>query len=411
MRPTNTAPRQALGRDFGRLLAAASLSSLAEGTLKVTLPLLALSYTTSPLSVAGTGFALSLPWLLFALPAGALIDRHDRRRAMLLANLARSAALAAAAGLALAGLGSVWMLYLAAFTAGTAETFYASAAQALVPVVVPERSLVKANALQHLSDQVIGQLAGPAIGGVIAGLGAGAALAGPAAAWSAAMALVLLVKCPPRETPAGFTTTIRADVLAGLRFLRASVVLRSLSLCVAITNFAGSAAAAVFVVHAVGPASTLKLDQADYGLLLAASTIGAVAGAPVVGLATTRFGHRPTLAVNVITQAIQILIPLLTPNTGAIALGYALGGFGLALWNVGTVTLRQRIIPNHLLGRVVSTHRLISWGSLSLGALAGGALAEAAGTGTALITAAAGTLLGILALVPVHPHRVERAAG
>jgi hypothetical protein len=101
-------------------------------------------------------------------------------------------------------------------------------------------------------------------------------------------------------------------------------------------------------------------------------------------------------------------VPVCTPNPYVIAAGYTLGGLGVALWNVDTVTLRQLIIPDHLLGRVISAHRLISWGSLSLGALAGGVLATTVGLRATLLATAAASLLGACALAPLSSHRIER---
>ena len=412
---TVTAPdtsARKLGARYWRLFGAASLSSLADGTLKVALPLLARSYTDAPLAIAGVGFAAMLPWLLFSLPAGAIVDRSDRRTVLLAANLVRAVILVLATILAVIEVGSIALIYAVAFGAGVAETFYATAAQAIVPQLVDRAQLDRANALQQIADQATNQFAGPALGGLLAGVGVGLALGGPAVVWAAAAAMLVTLTgrfITRREHPV-HTAPLRSDIAIGLRFLARSVALRSVCVCVAITNFAGAAATAVFVVYAVGHGSVLGLSPGGFGLLMAASAIGSLLGSLVIRPATDVLGHRILFGINALTQAMQILVPVLTRNVVAIGAAYALSGLGVALWNVGTVTMRQRIVPERLLGRVISTHRLIAWGSLALGALAGGLVAQVAGLVTLFWGATAMTLAGALALLPLTSARVDKEA-
>jgi MFS family permease len=404
--------RAGLGASYWRLLGAASLSSLADGTLKVALPLLARSYTDAPLAIAGVGFAAMLPWLLLSLPAGAIVDRSDRRTVLLAANLVRAVILTLSVLLAVIGVGSIALIYVVAFSAGVAETFYATAASAIVPQLVERAQLDRANAFQQIADQATNQFAGPAIGGALAGVGVGLALGGPAAVWTVAagMLVALTGTFRPRRAEQAEVASLRSDIVTGLQFLARSVALRSVCVCVAVTNFAGAAAAGVFVVYAVGPGSALGLSPGGFGLLMAASAVGSVLGSLFIRAATRRLGLRILLAINAVTQAGQIVVPVLTHDVVAIGAAYALGGLGVALWNVGTVTMRQRIVPLHLLGRVVSTHRLIAWGSLALGAFAGGLVAQIAGLVALFWGAGAVTLVGALALLPLTTARVDKEA-
>jgi len=260
-----------------------------------------------------------------------------------------------------------------------AETLYATAASAIVPQLVDRTQLDQANALQQVADQATNQFAGMALSGVLAGVGVGLALGGPAAVWTVAAGMLLArtgTFRARRGEPAE-AASLRSDIVIGLQFLAPSVALRSVCVCVAVTNFAGAAATAVFVVYAVGPGSALGLSPGGFGLLMAASAVGRVLGSQLIRAATRALGLRTLLAINAVTQAGQIVVPVLTHNVVAITAAYALGGLGVALWNVGTVTMRQRIVLLHLLGRVISTHRLLAWGSLALGALAGGLVAQA----------------------------------
>jgi hypothetical protein len=144
---------------------------------------------------------------------------------------------------------------------------------------------------------------------------------------------------------------------------------------------------------------------------MAASAGGSLLGSLLIRAAARAVSLRTLLAINAVTQAGQIVVPVLTHDVVAIGAAYALGGLGVALWNVGTVTMRQRIVPLHLLGRVVSTHRLIAWGSLALGALAGGLVAQTAGLLPLFWGATVLTLAGALALVPLTAARLDHETG
>jgi MFS family permease len=149
-----------MGGVYWRLWTAAGLSSLADGILKFALPLVAVGYTRSPTLIAGLAFAFTLPWLLFALPAGALVDRLDRRRAMLAANVVRGGLLAGATLLTVVGWGSIWGLYVVALGVGCAETVYDTAAQSIVPQVVGRDLLARANGRMYAAEQTANEFAG-----------------------------------------------------------------------------------------------------------------------------------------------------------------------------------------------------------------------------------------------------------
>src|SRR5689334_679327 len=169
--PTGTG----LGAPFWWLWTSSGISNLADGVLKVALPLVAIRYTDSPTLIAGLTFALTLPWLLFALPAGALADRLDRRRAMLGANLARAALLGALAVAVVLDLGSIWLLYAVALLIGVSETLYDTSAQSILPLVVPRERLSRANGRLYAAELAANQFVGPPLGGVL--VSAGVALA------------------------------------------------------------------------------------------------------------------------------------------------------------------------------------------------------------------------------------------
>ncbi|MEV4147565.1 MFS transporter [Amycolatopsis sp. NPDC049691] len=363
---------------FWRLWTAAGLSSLADGVLKVALPLVAVGYTREPALIAGLAFAFSLPWLLLALPAGALVDRFDRRRTMLAANLVRGGLLAAVTLPAVLGAGSIWALYVVAVGVGCAETLYDTAAQSIVPQVVGRDQLARANGRMFAAEQTANEFAGPPLAGVLAAAGVAAALVTPVALWAVAVAALLLVRGSYRIPREG-RTTLRAEIAEGLRFLVRHKVLRTFSLMVGTFNFATGATFAVLVLYAVGPGSAMGLSAPAFGLLMATSAAGGLTGSLVAEAAERRLGRIRALWISWLTGGLSVGTLAVTANPYAVGAGFFLGGIGVMVSNVVMVSLRQRLTPDRLLGRLNSSYRLVAWGTKSLGALAGGAIAQAAG--------------------------------
>ncbi|MFG1648180.1 MFS transporter [Amycolatopsis sp. NPDC049252] len=383
-----------LGGTYWRLWTAAGLSSLADGVLKVGLPLLAVGYTRSPALIAGLAFAFTLPWLLFALPAGALVDRLDRRRAMLGANLVRGGLLAAVTILTLFGGGSIWALYVVAAGVGFAETIYDTAAQSIVPQVVGRERLAAANGRMYAAEQTANEFAGPPLAGLLVAAGVLAALVTPVALWAVAVAALLLVRGSYRVERTG-RTTLRADIAEGLRFLVRHKVLRTFSVMVGTFNFATGATFAVFVLYAVGPDSAMGLSEPGFGVLMAVNAAGGVAGSFLAEPVERRLGRIPALWVAWLAGGLSVGVLAVTANPCVVGAGFFAGGAGIVVSNVVMVSLRQRLTPDRLLGRLNSSYRLVAWGTKSLGALAAGALAQALGLRAVFV------VMGVLAFTVV----------
>jgi MFS family permease len=366
---------QRLGAAYGWLWTSSALSNLADGILKVGLPLIAIRYTESPTLIAGLAFALTLPWLLFALPAGALSDRLDRRGAMVGANVVRAALLVVLAVAAATGVGSIWLLYVVALLIGVSETLYDTSAQSILPLVVPRERLVRANGRLYAAELTANQFVGPPLGGVLVTVGVAVSFAVPAGLWIGAVGLLLLMRGSFRIEREQ-RTTMRADIAEGLRFLWHNRVLRTLAIMVGASNFATNALWAVFVLYAVGPDSPMGLSEAGFGLLLTASAIGSLVGSFVAEWFETHLGRARSLLLNILVMTAYAAVPAVTANVWLVAAAFSVGGLTIAVWNVVTVSLRQRITPDRLLGRLNSAYRLLAWGTMPLGAAAGGLLSE-----------------------------------
>jgi MFS family permease len=393
---------------FRRLVAASGSSNLADGMFQIALPLVALGITRDPAAFASVTLVGRLPWLLFALPAGALADRLDRRRTMLLVSLARALLIGLLGVVVAQGWEELWILYVVAFTLGVGETLFDTAAQSVLPGIVDDPDgLARANGRLYAVELTANQFVGPPLGGVVAGIALAAALFASSGAYLvAAVALAVLTgRFRPERT--GPPTRIRTDIREGLGYLFGHRVLRTLAICVGISNLAFTAQFAVFPLFAVEP-GPMGLGAAGYGLLLTAMAIGSLAATPLVEWFELRVGRRRSLLVSLLLFPIGPAVPALTASVPANVLAALVVGFVLVLWNVITVTYRQRVVPDGLLGRVNAGYRLLAWGTMPLGAALGGALAATIGLqGTFAVCAALGLLCLPIAARGVGPTDLD----
>jgi MFS family permease len=401
-----------LGLPFWQLWSASTLSNLADGLVKIALPLVAVTVTDSPALVAGVALAVMLPWLLFALPVGALVDRVDRRAAMLTANVIRAAAVAVLAVTVVLGLDSsaaaLWALYLVALLLGTAEVVYDTSAQSILPQVVPRDRLPRANGRLIAAELTANEFVGPPLGGLLVAAGIAAAFATPAALWAAAVGVLLLLRgsfAVPRSEP----TTLRADVAEGLRYLWRHRLLRTLAAMTGLFNFATNATFAVFVLYAVGPDSAMGLSEAAFGVLFATIAAGSLVGALLADPIIRRLGRTRSLALGILGGVATVGISALTTNPLVIAAAFLLGGVTNALWNVVAVSLRQRITPDRILGRINSSYRLVAWGTRPLGAAAGGLLGELFGLRAVFGVAAVVILATLVGMTQISDASIDAA--
>ena len=412
-RPRESEEPGRLGLPYWQLWSASSLSNLADGLVKIALPLVAVTLTDSPGLVAGITLAVTLPWLLFALPAGALADRVDRRIAMVTANVVRAAGVAVLAVALVLGLESspaaIWALYAVALLLGTAETIYDTCAQSILPQVVARDQLPRANGRLIAAELTANEFVGPPLGGLLVAAGVAAAFATPAALWAAAVGTLLLLRGSFAVPRTEERTTVRADVAEGLRYLWRHRLLRTLAGMTGLFNFATNATFAVFVLYAVGPDSAMGLTEVTFGLLFATIAAGNLIGALLADPIIRRLGRSRSLFLGILGGVGTVGIAAVTTIPLVIATAFLIGGLTNALWNVVAVSLRQRITPDRILGRINSSYRLVAWGTRPLGAAAGGLLGELLGLRAVFAVAAALILVTLLAMTQVTDTAISTA--
>ncbi|HEU5271575.1 MAG TPA: MFS transporter [Jatrophihabitans sp.] len=400
-----------LGRPFWLIWLATTASSLGDGVRMVAFPLIAASITRDPSAVAVVSMAGFLPWLLFGLVGGAVVDRTDRRGLMWRTDLVRAALVGGFAALVAAGSVAIATLAVVSFLLGVAEIFFDNAASAIVPMLVEDSRIEQANSWIFSTQNVMATLLGAPIGGALYAVGRAVPLVTDAASFLLSAILVAAVAGEFRARSAeAAPTTIRQDIADGLRWLFTHRLLRVLALLLAVLNATFAAAEAVLVLYAL---EVLHLSTVGYGLLLTLIAVGGLVGTALAPTLLRRLGLRPMLVGVGLVQGVMLVgVGVSSSLVMAVAAMLLVGGTSMA-WNVVTVSLRQRVVPAALLGRVTSSYRVIGFGAMPLGALLGGGLARTYGlhspylvSGVVLLTATLGCLPFITEPVPaVQPSR------
>jgi MFS family permease len=399
---------QGLPSNYWRLWGSSAASNLADGLFFIALPLLAVRLTDSPILIAGLAIAGRLPWLVFVLVAGALADRLDRRTTMRNVQLFRVAMLLLLTVLALVDALSLPVLYIAAFALGVGETLFDTAAQSILPSIVEPDRLARANGRLYGVELVMNQFVGPPLGGILIGLSVPLVLGSSVLGYAlAALGLTLIVGTfrPERSGP---PTRLTADIAEGLRYLWRQRVLRTMAIMVGVANLAGTATQAVFVLYAVRP-GPMGLSEPGFGVLLTTFAVGSLLGSFLAAPLERRFGRVRALFASVLIMALSFAIPAFTASPFVIGPVYVVAGVFVVVWNVITVSLRQRIVPDRLLGRVNAGYRLFAWGTQPIGALLGGVVGEVFGLPAVFLLAGVLGLTVLLARVVVNEDAITAA--
>lgn len=381
-----------LGRDFRWIWAASSASNLGDGIVLAAGPLLVASISREPFAVAMAAFLQQVPWLLFGMAAGAVIDRVDRRTLTIVVDLLRFAVIGLLAVAVATGTATLPVVLVAVFLLGTSETFADNAASTLVATAVPKEGLGLANSRLFATSILGNQLAGPPLGAFLFGVGMAVPFGANALCFLLAAVLISRISRPVVERE-GEPRAMRHEVAEGLRWLWAHPPVRTLALTITAFNVTFGAAMAVYVLYAH---ERLGLAEIGYGMLMTASAVGGLVGAGTYRWLEQRFSLATLMRVGLIVETLTHLGLALTRSpwvAGAIMVFF---GIHAIVWGTTSTTVRQRAVPARLLGRVTSVYLLGGVGGLALGSLVGGLLAQRWGVvapywfgfvGSALLTA------------------------
>lgn len=386
-------PRTPLPATFRRLTASWAASLTGDGLRLIALPLLAVSIDRSPTAVAAVAVATTLPWLLVAVPAGALVDRLDPAMTMMLAHLTRVLLTVALTMAVITGQVSIGLLCALGFGITSAETVADGSAQTLLLRTVTPAALEQANARFVTVETISLDLAGPLLAGVLFVLAPWAPFALSAACFLVAAALA---RGMPR-IPAVMVGNDRTDrgqgtlrsIRAGLVRLLADPVLRVLVVTVAVMNTAIAAAEAVLVLYGTG---SLGMSEAFYPTLMVAYSIGILTAAFGVGRLVGRVRGGVLMMGALAAIGTCLIVMGAFPTVVVALITWAVMGIALGTWNVLSATRRQRRTPHSMIARVSSAFRVVAWGFMPLGGVFGGVIGSAYGVNSVYLVAGAAVL-------------------
>ncbi|MFM2180410.1 MAG: hypothetical protein RL192_572 [Actinomycetota bacterium] len=363
---------------FNRLWAGSILSNLADGVLIAAAPLLAITLTDSTVLISIIGAMVMLPWLLFAMPIGVMVDRVDRRYILAGSNAIRSAIVGILALGIATGNATIYWLIFSAFIIGVCEVATDTTAQSLIPQILDEEHYEKGNSRLQISETVIQGFIGSPLSGFLYAL----------AIWlpffinsiGYAVATLLALSIPIQYLQDVRTENVQEnkphfieDIKFGIKYLYNHKVLRRLVITTATIGVCYSMGTATMVLFIV---KELELDPKYFGVMLTIQGLGALLGAIVAPKASKKFGRSIMMTLGITSSSVVLLLQGFSPNIFIFVALATLGGFAISQWNILLMATYQTIIPNELYGRIHGTRRTLVWGMMPIGSLIGGALAH-----------------------------------
>ena len=385
-----------LGSSYWKLWTATAISNLGDGVSMVAYPWLASAVTRSPILIAAAGFASRLPWLIFTLHAGVLTDRFDRRKLIVAMDFMRGLltvfvgfvvffnkdSFPALDELAtITNLETNWPIYftllITAFLFGLAEVLRDNSAQTLMPSVVDKENLEKANGRMWSAESLTNSFIGPPLGSLLIGIAIFIPFFFDAVSFFFAVALIASLKGtfkPVADDKPREKINFKAEIKEGYAWLWAHPLLRPMAIILGSMNGLGNMVGATFILFAQ---EVLETSVFTFALLGTAGAVGGTVGGLLAPKISAKLGSGRSLAMTLAAAPIGSLIIALTTTWQVVWVVVVFETFFAILWNTITVSLRQSIIPTHLLGRVNSVYRFFAWGSIPIGMFVGGGLVSA----------------------------------
>ena len=367
-----------MGPAFNRMWASSVISNLSDGILIAAAPLLAISLTDSTVLISAIGAMVMLPWLLFAIPIGVIVDRVDRRFILAGANAIRSAVVGLLALLIATDNDSIYWLLFASFVIGVCEVAADTTAQSLIPQILEEKNFEKGNSRLQISETVIQGFVGAPLSGFIYAI----AISLPFFINSLGLAVAALLAL---SIPIKYLQDVRkdeaaqekkkfvADMKFGIRYLFNEKVLRRLVVTTASIGVCYSMGTATMVLFII---EELKLPKHLFGVILTIQGLGAIAGAFVAPRLSKKFGRSRVMTFGITSSSVVLLLQGFSPNVYIFVALATFGGFAISQWNILLMATYQTVIPNELYGRIHGTRRTLVWGMMPIGSLLGGVLAH-----------------------------------
>lgn len=391
-----------LGANYWRLWVASVISNFGDGVGLVAYPWLASAVTRDPVHIALVAVATRLPWLVFTLPAGVITDRVDRRLLVAWMDVLRFIFTLGVAIVVLASHGQfaspdeiatgtaaipdnstllLVVIYVSALLLGTAEVLRDNSAQTLMPAIVDPENLEKANGRLWGAEMVMNSFAGPPIAGFLLAIAFSLPFFVDAATFAVSAVLIFTITGQFRARGTDDATTEKrrgafwAEMKMGVRWLWGHQLFRPMAIALGVMNGLLAMTTAIFVLFAQ---EILGLGATGFGVLMTAGAAGGVAGSFLASGISKRIGQGTSLFASILISAATLLVTGLTSSPWVAWSMFAIGSLFAVLWNVITVSLRQALIPDQMLGRVNSVYRFLGWGMMPIGSLLGGLIVAVA---------------------------------
>lgn len=368
-----------LGSGFNRLFGASAISNLADGLLAVAAPLLAITLTKNPVLISMLSALVMLPWLLFAIPIGLIVDRVDKR---LLITVTNSLRFIIAGLLALAittDFVTIYWLFLAAFLIGICEVASDTAAQSLIPVILEKKHFERANSRLNIAETVIQNFIGAPLSGFLYASAIVLPFLLNSVGFLIAAVFVFLIPAHLIKDSRGEEKEVAAkksfvgDIKFGLTYLWNDPDLRGLVVITTSLGFFYSLSTSTMVLFIT---EVLGLEAQYFGVLLAGAGSGAIIGAFVTPRISKKFGRGKVLALAIFVSSATVLMQAISPNYWVFgAIGF-ISAFFITNWNILLMSCYQVLIPKELYGRIHGARRTFVWGMMPLGAFLGGVIAQ-----------------------------------
>ena len=420
---------QRVGTQFRWLWSASALTNIGDGIVLAAGPLLVASQTRDPFVVSLAFFCEFLPSLVLGSFVGVIVDRVDRRRIVVLVNLARAGILGVLATTIATGNVNIATVLLALLLLATAETFADLASTSLLPRLVPRAHLGIANARLQSAHLLMNQLIGPPIGALLFVLGMAIPFAADAACYALGAVLVARIAATattatgstegaldgaddgtPAETETGPSgiAAVWQELVEGYRWLRAHPPMRTLALTVIAFNVTFGAAMSVLVLYA---GDRLGMDSVGFGLLTTAGAIGGIVGTAAYGSLERRFGIANLMRGGLLIETATHLVLALTTSPVVALLTFGVFGAHEVVWWTTSITVRQRAVPDELLGRVGGIYTVGLTGGIVVGTPIGGLLARSYGITAPFWFGFAGSALLVIVLWREFRHIAHDETG
>lgn len=388
---------QGLGRVYWTAWTAGAVSFLGTGITFGALPLLAASMTRDPRVVSLTEAVSTLGWLLLGLVSGVMVDRWRRTSTMWIVDAFRAVIAGAFAVLVLADLQTIPLLLLAGFVLGLFAPFFDNASSAVVPDLVAPANLERANGYHQVSLLMLSNLLGPPVGAFLFVIDHGLPILFDAITFAVAAALIWKIRKAVPRPEISEHRHLGRELAEGMRYLWRHKLLRSLCLLLVVVNAVGTGMVAILVLYVL---EVLGLPEAAFGWLVAVYAVGGVAGAVITPRLSKAFSTFTNVFTAMLISSLAVIVMGLWGSLVPVVVAVVVLGFGSAWWNVVTITLRQRIVPSALLGRVTSVYRMVAFCAAPLGAVGAGFLAHRTNLTTPYLVMGLCQLAATLAFAP-----------